>query len=362
MMHRNYSVDNGLDRGNLSRRSFVGGMGIAASALALAGCGSSDGSASSGSEGSSEGGSDSDSGLTQISFCLDYTPNTNHTGIYVALNKGYFKDAGFDVSIIQPADGSAEQVIGSGQAQFGISYQDYIANSLASDSPMPIEALAAIIQHNTSAIMSRKSDDITRFAALEDHTYTTWEMPVEQATMKQCVEQDGGDWDRVKLVPYETDDDVAGLQANMYDAVWVYMGWAVQKAQLEGVDINYFTFVDTDETFDYYTPVLAGNSDFVSANPDATKAFVAACKRGYEFCVENPDEAADILCQEVPELDAALVKQSQSYLADQYVADAASWGVIDPDRWSRYYQWLNDNELLDKQIDVNAGYTTDYLE
>jgi ABC-type nitrate/sulfonate/bicarbonate transport system substrate-binding protein len=355
-----------LNLNNVSRRSFVAGTGLAAGALALAGCGSYDNSgaqAAGSSAAEGETGSSATSGdATQINFCLDYTPNTNHTGIYVAQAKGYFKDEGLDVTIIQPADGSAEQVIGSGQAQFGISYQDYIANSLASDNPMPIEALAAVIQHNTSSIMSRKEDDITHFGALEGHTYTTWEMPIEQAMMKQCVEKDGGDWSKVTLVPYETDDDVAGLQAKMYDAVWVYEGWAVQQAALQGVEVNHFTFVDTDDTFDYYTPVIAGNNDFVAANPDVTKAFLRACKKGYEFCVDNPKEAADILCQQVPELDADLVAKSAEYLAGQYTADASSWGVIDPDRWSRFYQWLNDNNLVEKQLDVNAGYTTDYLE
>ncbi|MGN0287312.1 MAG: ABC transporter substrate-binding protein [Atopobiaceae bacterium] len=353
-----------LHTASLTRRSFVAGAGVAMAGVALAGCGSSRGSASSSSsdDGSGSSSQASSGQTTQLSFCLDYTPNTNHTGIYVAQSKGYFSDEGLSVDIIQPGDGTAEQVIGSGQAQFGVSYQDYIANSLASDSPMPIEALAAVIQHNTSGIMSRKADGITHPAALEGHTYATWDMPVEQATMKQVVTKDGGDWSKVKLVPYETDDDVAGLQANMYDAVWVYEGWAVQNAHLQNVDINYFSFIDTDETFDYYTPVIAGNTDYVKANPDIAKAFLRAVKKGYEYCVDNPDDAADILCQAVPELDASLVKQSQSYLAQQYTADASSWGVIDPSRWSRFYQWLNDNNLLDKQLDVNAGYDTQYLE
>ena len=107
----------------LSRRAFVEGAGLAGASLALAACGSYDNSgAADAAKGSASGSAAAgDSGLTKVSFCLDYTPNTNHTGIYVALNKGYFKDAGLDVTVIQPADGSAEQVIGSGQAQFGIS-------------------------------------------------------------------------------------------------------------------------------------------------------------------------------------------------------------------------------------------------
>lgn len=342
---------------NLTRRGFVTAAGAVAVTGALAGCGSQQSSSSDSSNTSNAAGD-----TTKLSFCLDYTPNTNHTGIYVAQSKGYFSDEGLEIEIIQPGDGTAEQVIGSGQAQFGVSYQDYIANSLASDNPMPIEALAAIIQHNTSGIMSRKEDDITRFAALEGHEYATWNMPIEQAQMRQCVEKDGGNWDNVTLVPYETDDDVSGLRADMYDAVWVYEGWAVQEAAVQGVDINYFSFRDTDDTFDYYTPVIAANTDYVTQNPEVAKAFLRAVKKGYEYCVDNPDDAADILCQAVPELDSALVKQSMSYLSGQYTAEASSWGVIDPSRWQAYYQWLNDNSLVDKQLDVNAGYDTQYLE
>ncbi|MGI6755878.1 MAG: ABC transporter substrate-binding protein [Atopobiaceae bacterium] len=368
--HTNFLGDKNLHfaaaahRQNLTRKSFVGAAALAASAAVLSGCGAYSNSGANTGTSSSTDSADSSTdskSLTPITFCLDYVPNTNHAGIYVAQELGYFSDAGFEVNIIQPADGSAEQVIGSGQAQFGISYQDYIANSLASDNPMPIDAVAAVIQHNTSAIMSRAEDDITHFAALEGHTYTTWEMPVEQAIMQQCMEQDGGDWSKVTLVPYETDDDVAGLRSHMYDAVWVYEGWAIQQAKIQGVDINSFNFIDVDETFDYYTPVIAANQDYLANNKDEAKAFIAACKKGYEYCVEDPDGAADILVKQVPELDAALVKESMGYLAGQYVADASSWGVIDPERWRRFYQWLNDKSLLDKQIDVDAGYTTDFL-
>ncbi|HIZ18848.1 MAG TPA: ABC transporter substrate-binding protein [Candidatus Olsenella stercoravium] len=341
---------------NLNRRQFLAVAGGAAATTALAACG---GTASE--QGAAEGGSDA-AETTKVSFVLDYTPNTNHTGLYVALDQGYFADEGLEVEIVQPPEDGADALIGAGGANLGISYQDYIANNLASDQPMPYSAVAAVIQHNTSGIMSRAEDGITHPAAMEGHTYATWNMPVEQATVRQCVEADGGNWDNVELVPYETDDDVAGLRANMYDTVWVYEAWAVQNAIVQDVDVNYFSFISVDPVFDYYTPVIAANDDFAKENPEVVKAFLRAVKKGYEYAVENPDAAADILCAQVPELDSALVHQSQTYLADQYVADAEAWGVIDKDRWAAFYGWLNDNQLLANQIDVNAGYDLSYLE
>ena len=335
----------------VSRRQFLSALGLAGTALAAAGC--------------AQAGPDPDTSSderTKVTFCLDYTPNTNHTGLYVAQAKGYFADEGLEVEIVQPADDTAETMIGAGKAQMGVSYQDYIANALASDEPMPIEAVAAIIQHNTSGIMSRKSDGITRPKAMQGHTYATWDMPVEQATIKHIVEKDGGDYSKVELVPYNVDDEVSGLKSSMFDSVWVYEGWAVQNAVVQDFDYGYFSFISIDDVFDYYTPVLAANTDYAKENPEVIKAFVRAARKGYEFAISNYADAARCLLDAVPELDEKLVMQSAEYLAGQYQSDADSWGVIEKDRWSRFYQWLNDNDLVANKLDVNAGWTMDYLD
>lgn len=343
---------------SVSRRTFVGGAGAVCAGAFLCACG-----------GQSDGGTSAvtDGATTKLTFCLDYTPNTNHTGIYVAQAKGYFADEGLEVQIVQPAEGTAEMLIGSGQAEVGVSYQDYLADSLVAGNT-DIAAVAAVVQHNTGGIMSRAEDGITRPAAMEGHTYATWDTPIEQATIRQIVEDDGGDYDKVVLVPYTVEDDVAGLTTKgakgkyPFDTVWVYEGWAVQNARLQGIDVNYFSFISIDDDFDYYTPVIAANLSFAQENPEAIKAFLRAAKKGYEFAVENPDEAAEVLCGEVPELDPELVTQSQAYLSEKYVDDAESWGVIDGDRWAKYYTWLNDNELLEEKLDPNAGWTMDYLQ
>lgn len=349
---------------DMSRRGFIKGAGALAAAATLAGCGAYQGKSGDASASAGEGASakSAPKSARKITFCLDYTPNTNHTGIYVAQAKGYFKDEGLTVKVVQPADGTAEAMIGSGQAQMGVSYQDYIANALSSKNPVAIEAVAAIIQHNTSGIMSRKADGITSAKKMEGHTYATWSMPVEQATIKQVMESDGGDFDKLKMVPYEVDDEVAGLKANMFDCVWVYEGWAVQNAKVQHYDVNYFSFVDMDKVFDFYTPVIAANDDFAKKYPDVVKAFVRAAKRGYEYAIKHPKDAGDILLDAAPELSGDLVQASAKYLADQYQADAKSWGVIDKSRWNAYFEWLNDKNLVENKLDVNSGWTMDYLE
>ena len=349
---------------DMSRRGFIKGAGALAAAATLAGCGAYQGKSGDASASAGEGASakSAPKSARKITFCLDYTPNTNHTGIYVAQAKGYFKDEGLTVKVVQPADGTAEAMIGSGQAQLGVSYQDYVANALSSKNPVAIEAVAAIIQHNTSGIMSRKADGITSAKKMEGHTYATWSMPVEQATIKQVMESDGGDFDKLKMVPYEVDDEVAGLKANMFDCVWVYEGWAVQNAKVQHYDVNYFSFVDMDKVFDFYTPVIAANDDFAKKYPDVVKAFVRAAKRGYEYAIKHPKDAGDILLDAAPELSGDLVQASAKYLADQYQADAKSWGVIDKSRWNAYFEWLNDKNLVENKLDVNSGWTMDYLE
>ena len=299
---------------------------------------------------------------TKVSFVMDYSPNVNHTGIYAAIENGWFAEEGIEVELVPcPADGS-DALIGSGGANMGMTYQDYIANSLGAAEPMPYTAVAAVVQHNTSGIMSRAEDDITSPGKMAGKRYATWNLLVEQATIKHLVEDDGASFDDVELVPYEVDDDVMGLQADLYDCVWVYEWWAVANAKLQNYPVNYFAFGDMNPVFDFYTPVIAVNDTWAAENPELVKAFLRAAKRGYEYAAEYPKEAADLLCKAVPELDPALIQEAQAIISPQYIADASSWGVIDEARWSAFYQWINDNQLSENPFDASAGFTMEYLE
>lgn len=298
---------------------------------------------------------------TKLTFVLDWTPNTNHTGLYVAQDKGYFAEAGLEVEIVQPPEDGATALVASGKAQFGVDFQDSLAPAFAREDPLPVTAVAAVIQHNTSGIISRKGEGMDTPKGMEDHVYATWDLPVEKAMIANVVAQDGGDFDKVKLIPSTVTDEVTALKSKQVDAIWVYYAWGGIATEVNDLPTDYFAFKDINPVFDYYTPVIVANNDFLKENPDVAKAFMSALAKGYEDAVKDPAEAADILCKAAPELDAKLVQASQEYLKDQYQSDAKSWGYIDGARWDAFYGWLNENKLVETEIPAGWGFSNDYL-
>ena len=298
-----------------------------------------------------------------ITFVLDWTPNTNHTGIYVALQKGWFEEAGLKVDVVQPPEGGSALLVASGKAQFAVTAQDSIAPALTGENAMPLTTVAAILQHNTSGIVSRAGEGMDTPKGLEGHKYATWDSPVEKATIRQVMAADGGDFDKVELIPSTVTDEVSALESGDVDAIWIFYGWAGIACEVAGLPIDYFDFADFDPVLDFYTPIIVSNNDWLASNPETAKAFLAALSRGYEYAAENPKEAADILMEAAPELksNAELVYRSQEYLAGEYIADAARWGEIDPDRWGGYFTWLNDNGLMETPLDPGMGFTNEYL-
>ena len=303
--------------------------------------------------------------LKDVTVSLDWTPNTNHTGLYVALQQGYYKDAGLNVKIVQPPEDDAIAACSSGQVQFAVGYQDLLASAFTSDTPMEVTAVAAILQHNTSCIMSKKGAGMDRPKGLEGKQYLTWQSPVELAMMQNIVESDGGDWSKVEQIPDVPTDEAQDVNANPNHAIWVYYGWGGINAEVSNVDVDTFFIKDLNPTFDYYSPVLVANNDLIKNDPDTVKAFLAATQKGYEYAVENPDEAAQMLIDgdDTGSLKGSeeLVKASQKYMADQYIADAPKWGYIDPARWNAFYNWISESNIIGAKIAENTGFTNDYL-
>lgn len=317
-------------------------------ALSLAGCGGGDAGE-----------------LTEVTLCLDWTPNTNFTGLYAAQAQGWFEEAGLKLSIVQPPEDGATAICAAGQVEFAITAQDSVASAFALETPLEVTAVAALLQHNTSGIISRAGEGMDRPAGLAGHTYSTWNIPTELAMMEQVVTADGGDFSQVTLIPNNIVDEAGALREKQTDAIWIFYGWGGVSAKLAGLDFDYFYFKDIDPVFDYYTPIIVANNTFLKEHPDTAKAFLAAAARGYEYAIEHPEEATQMLIDgdDTGSLagSEALVKESQAWITDQYKAEESRWGYIDPARWNAFYNWLGENNLLERPIPENTGFSNDYL-
>lgn len=332
----------------MKKKSIISILSVVLSIFMLIGCGNTQGNTD-------------NKDLEKITFVLDWTPNTNHTGLYAAQELGYFEEAGLDVEIVQPPEDGAEVLVASGRAQFGVSFQDSLAPAFVGNDPLPVTAVAAVIQHNTSGIISRAGEGMNTPKGMEGHTYATWNGAIELATLKSVVEADGGDFDKIELIPSKATDEVSALRTKSVDSIWIFYAWAGVKTQLENLETDYFAFSDIDPVFDYYTPVIISGNKFLEENPATAKAFMEALSKGYQYAMEHPEEAADILCKAAPELDKELVVASQKYLASQYQSDAAYWGQIDSERWNNFYKWINENDLVEGEIPLDMGFSNEYL-
>ncbi|KQU60778.1 ABC transporter substrate-binding protein [Rossellomorea marisflavi] len=305
----------------------------------------------------SAGGAEKDK-LKKVSVVLDWTPNTNHTGLYVAKEKGYFEKQGLDVDIIMPGEAGADQLVASGKADFGVGYQEGVTQARVQD--VPIVSIAAIIQHNTSGFAAPKNKGITKPEDFEGKTYGGWGSPVEEAVMGSIMKQEGADVKKVNFVNMGDTDFFTAVKRDI-DFAWIFYGWTGIEAELRGEELDMMYVKDYSDKLDYYTPVLTTNESHIKDDPDTVKAFLKAATEGYEYSIEHPDEAGKILLKEAPDLDEELVMKSQEWLAPKYKDDAERWGEQKAEVWKNYADWMFDNGLLEKKLDSQKAYTNEFL-
>ncbi|MDW7671550.1 MAG: ABC transporter substrate-binding protein [Bacillota bacterium] len=310
--------------------------------------------------GSPTGSNGRDESLRRVTLVLDWVPNTNHTGLYTAAANGYFAEEGLEVDIIQPSQGGSADLIAAGQAEFGISYQEQVTYARTASDPLPVTAIAAIIQHNTSGFASPVSKGIERPRNFEGKTYGGWGSPVEEAMLQMLMNNDGGDFSQLEFMNIGTSDFFDAVE-NHVDFTWIYYGWDGVAAELRGYEINFIRLQDYADALNFYTPVLITSEALIEADPELITAFLQAVSRGYEFAIANPEAAAGILLEEVPELDRDMVIASQRYLAAEYQADAPRWGEMKLEIWENYAQWMYDQDLLEQPLDAAKAFTNAFL-
>ena len=298
--------------------------------------------------------------LEEVVVMLDWVPNTNHSGLFVAQELGYFEAVGLQAQIIQPGEVFAEQAVVGGAADFGVSFQEQI--TLARADGQPLVSVAAILQHNSSGFASRGELDASRPADWEGLRYGSFGSPFEQPTLRVLMECDQANFDQLEIVETGFADPLALLDAGQIDLAWIFRGWQGIQAEQRNIDLDMVMMEDWFECIpDYYTPVLIASESTLSLRPALVRAFLAAVSRGYTFAIQDPEAAAAILLRVAPELEPALVQASQAWLSPRYQAEAPRWGEQRLEVWQAYSTWMVEHGILTAPIDAAAAFTNEFL-
>jgi ABC-type nitrate/sulfonate/bicarbonate transport system substrate-binding protein len=327
--------------------------------LALAACGGGGGSG---------GPAPTTAGRTPIRVALDWTPNTNHTGLFVAQQQGWFEQAGLDVQFLPYNNTPPDTLVGNGAAEFGISFQDSFTYSKASGADAV--SVMAILQHWATQIAVRADRaDITSPKDLDGKTYGGFGAAYEVPKMQAVIKDAGGRGDFRTVIlgtsAYEA------LYAGQVDFTEPFVAWEGIEAAMRGQPLKTFDY--TDYGFpDSYNVLLIGNGTWLAAHPEQARAFVQAVQRGYQLAADDPAQGAQLLEKANPGAfpEPELVDRSQRMLSERYMRDES--GRVGPQTlpmWAGFSGFLvdtgtvtgPDGKPLTAHPDFSTWFTNQYL-
>lgn len=301
--------------------------------------------------------------MKKLTLALDWTPNINHIGFFIAKEKGFYTDLDLQVIIDHPGlDGYAltpAKKVENGLADFALCPTESILSYRTKASPFPLIAIAAILQDDLSAIAVRSDALINSPRDLDGKIYASYKARYEDHIVQQLIKNDGGAGD-ITLVYPEKLGIWDTLVKGAYDATWVFTNWEGVQVQQEAVSFNYFKLENYGIPYSY-SPVIAANEALLIEKGESYKKFMSATKEGYAFCQQFPDEAITILSKHIPrhdqniDLRVALEKSLKAFS----IGD--TWGMLHKDQVQTFLKWLQKHKLEETSISVDQLITNDLL-
>jgi ABC-type nitrate/sulfonate/bicarbonate transport system substrate-binding protein len=283
----------------------------------------------------------------KVTVQLDWTPNTNHIGIYVALAQGWYREAGVDVEVLPYTDVNPDTIVASGEADFGVSFPPQVVFSRAAG--LDVLSVAAVMQRSVTELAVLDSSDIRRPRDFDGRVYAGFGLPYEVPQITTVIRSDGG----------KGEFQTAVLSTAAYEAIYnrradfteIFTAWEGVEAEMRGIKLRTFRY-DNYGVPDIYSVVLIANTEKLRERADAYRKFMEATRRGYEFAAQNPAQAAEIFLN-YPALkdlfpEPEMVKRSAAMLAPVFVAEGGTWGRQTAAKWDAYSNWL-----------VSSGVVTD---
>ncbi len=316
-------------------------------ALALAACG----------EKSEEGGDEAQ----PLSLTLDFYPNPDHAGIYMAEKLGYFEEAGLDVGIDAPADPTAPmKLVAAGKTDLAISYEPEVA--LAHEQGLDVIAIGALVNRPLTSMIWLGKSEVKGVGDLKGKTIATAGIPYQDAFLQTIL-------GRVGLTPSDVKSVNVGfglLPALVSGSAEAMLGGFLN---VEGVDLRQrgkdpvVTPVDQLGVPTYDELVLVANRARLEAEPEKFRLFLAALERGTEVAVAQPNAATKAVLEANNDLDPKLTEAEVEATLPLLGARTAGqpYGYMDPAEWKTFTAWMRDNELIESLPEPAELLSNDYL-
>ena len=294
-----------------------------------------------------------------VRVALDWTPNTNHTGLLVAEALGYYAAEDLELRLVEPDPTVAMPLVAIGRADFGIASQEYV--TMARAAGIPIVSVAALFPHNTSGFASPIDREIQSPSDFVGKAYAGWGSEMEELMIRTVMEADGASVTDVEFLNIGTIDFTTAVRLDVADFYWIFYGWQGVHAELLGIEFDFMPLPELADVLDYYTPILFTSETMVAEEPEFVERFLSATARGYTQAAREPEASAEYLLDYAPELDRELVLASQTWLAGVSIPDVGTWGRQEERIWFDFAAWALENGLIDAAIDPQAAFTNVFL-
>jgi putative hydroxymethylpyrimidine transport system substrate-binding protein len=293
--------------------------------------------------------------LAPVTVALDWYPNANHAGLFLALENGWFAEDGLEIELYTPSDPTTVlQTVGAGRDTLGISYQTDVL--LARAQGVPVVSVAAIAQQPLMGIMTLAEANLERPADLAGKTVAYPGIPSQEAFLATMLETDGLTMEDIDLVNVGFDllpAVVSGRAAGAMGAFWTHEPIVAEQA---GYAVSMMR-VDDFGVPPYYELVMVAGEQTLSNDPDTVRAFLRAMVRGYDAAAADPEAALAALAAASPDIDLAVETEGLALTAPTWTADGVTVGSQTVDRWDAYAAWMAERDLIPADLDPAAAWT-----
>ena len=292
----------------------------------------------------------------KIKLALDWYPNANHIGLYIAQEKGYFSEEGLEVEMYTPSDPSTVlQTVGAGQDDFGISYQPDIL--LARAQGVPVVSIAGMVQHPLNSLMSLESSGIVRPGQLKGKKVGYPGIPTNEPLLGTMLKADGlAGLEDVELVNVGFNLGTSLISGQVDAVVGAY--WTHESILLEnqGHKVNVMRMEDWGVP-DYYELMIVTSESKARDDMATLTKFLRAVRRGYEDAMDDPQKGVDTLVAGTKdEIDETVDRPGADLLVPLWKPRSGAFGNQDIGRWENFTKWMQDAGLLPTELEATDAF------